>query len=165
VAARSNRAGRKFFRGQKLKKGFTLIELLIVVIIILTLASISAPQYFKLIERFRNSEVLFIMGEIKRAQERFYLKKGVYTNNFSDLDIEIKNEKTQKPCEGNRVCELKYYLIKIKLVDNEKSYFILAKRKEKPPVNKRYTPGYIFFYNHKTGSFGCNDANCVRDFL
>jgi general secretion pathway protein G len=87
-----------------LTKGFTLIELLVVVIIISTLASISAPQYFKLIERFRNSEVLFIMGEIKRAQERFYLKKGVYTNNFSDLDIEIKNEKTQKPCEGNVVC-------------------------------------------------------------
>jgi len=148
-----------------MKKGFTLIELLVVVIIISTLASISAPQYFKLIERFRNSEVLFIMGEIKRAEERFYLKKGVYTNNFSDLDIEIKNEKTQKPCEGNAVCELKYYLIKIKLLDNGKSYFILAKRKEKPALHRRYSPGYIFYYDSKTDSFGCNDANCVRDFL
>jgi hypothetical protein len=50
-------------------------------------------------------------------------------------------------------------------MDNGESYFILAKRKEKTPVNKRYTPGYIFFYNHKTDSFGCNDANCARDFL
>jgi len=148
-----------------MKKAFTLIELLIVVIIISTLASISTPQYFKLIERFRNTEIVLTMGEIKKAQERFYLKKGVYTDNFSDLDIEIKDENTQKPCEGNKVCDLKYYRLKIKLLDKGKSYIILAKRKEKPPVFKRYSPGYIFFYDQRHNSFGCNDKNCVADFL
>jgi prepilin-type N-terminal cleavage/methylation domain-containing protein len=148
-----------------MKKGFTLIELLIVVIIVSTLASISAPQYFKLLEKFRNSEVVFVMGEIKRAEERYYLKKGIYTDNFGDLDIEIKNENTQVPCEGTKACELKYYLIKIKLKDKGKAYLILAKRKEKPALHRRYSPGYIFYYDSKTNSFGCNDANCVRDFL
>ena len=146
-------------------RGFTLIELLIVVIIISTLASISAPQYFKLLERFRNTEVLFVMGEIKKAQERFYLKKGIYTDDFSNLDIDIKDERTQNPCEGNGVCELKYYYLKIKLLDRGRSYLILAKRKEKPAVPQRYSQGYIFFYDRRKDSFGCNDLKCVEDFL
>ena len=146
-----------------MKKAFTLIELLIVVLIISTLVSIAAPQYFKIIERFRTVEATTAIMEIKRGQERVMLKRGVYTNNFNDFDFSLKS-KNGNDCEGI-VCELKYFIIQITLVGNR--YIIMAQRKTnnetKPP--QRYSPNYIYFYDSATDSFGCTDANCASDFI
>lgn len=145
-----------------IKKGFTLIELLIVVLIISTLASIAAPQYFKIIERFRVLEATTAMMEIKRGQERVMLKKSAYTNNFQDFDFQIK-DKNGNDCEG-KVCELRYFILEIKLIGNK--YMIMAQRKSdnetKPPL--RYS-NYIYFYDSQTDQFNCTDANCVNDFI
>lgn len=67
--------------------GFTLIELLVVVLIIGILASIAVPQYFKVVERSRFSAVNSFFSAIKSSQERFLARAGVYTNNYSLLDI------------------------------------------------------------------------------
>ncbi len=71
----------------KNKKGFTLIELLVVVLIIGILASIAIPQYFKVVEKARVAEAMSIISTVKSAEERFLAKGGVYTADFTTLDI------------------------------------------------------------------------------
>lgn len=144
------------------KKAFTLIELLVVVLIISTLASIAAPQYLRVIERFKVLEATTAITEIKKAQEFIMLKKGRYSNRFEDFDFQLKDE-NGKECSGT-VCELKYFILEIRLYKGR--YVVYARRKSnektRPPV--RYS-NYIYFYDSKTNSFGCTDANCVRDFI
>lgn len=161
VAARSNRAGR-ILKGIKMKQGFTLIELLIVIVIISTLASISAPTYLKVIERFRVLEATKTIYEIKKAQEEVKLRKGNYTDKFEDMNIEILDE-NNNPCTSN-TCQLKYFTLQIRLEKN--GYKVFAQRRsDKTPPPQRYSPNYIYFYNSVTDNFSCNDANCARDFL
>ncbi len=71
----------------KTKKGFTLIELLVVVLIIGILASIAIPQYFKVVEKARVAEATSLIASIKSAEERYLASGGMYTENFTDLDI------------------------------------------------------------------------------
>ncbi|MEF3280699.1 MAG: prepilin-type N-terminal cleavage/methylation domain-containing protein [Elusimicrobiota bacterium] len=154
----------KNYIDQICRNAFTLIELLIVILIISTLASISAPMYFKIIERFRVVEATTNMMEIKKGQERVILKKSVYTDNFRDFDFEIKDI-NGKNCDG-KICELKYFVLQIQLIEHDK-YMILAQRKSndktRPP--QAYSPNYIYFYDSRANNFGCTDANCARDFL
>ena len=70
-----------------IKKGFTLIELLVVVLIIGILASIAIPQYFKVVEKSRVAEAMSVISAIKSAEERFLAKGGLYTSDFTQLDI------------------------------------------------------------------------------
>ncbi len=70
-----------------LKKGFTLIELLVVVLIIGILASIAIPQYFKVVEKARVAEAMSIISSVKSAQERYLARGGMYTSDFTKLDI------------------------------------------------------------------------------
>lgn len=145
-----------------MKNGFTLIELLIVIVIISTLASISAPTYLKVIERFRVLEATKTIYEIKKAQEEVKLRKGKYTDKFEDMNIEILDENNNS-CVSN-TCNLKYFTIQIRIERN--GYRILAQRRsDKTPPPQRYSPNYIYFYNSATETFGCNDPNCARDFL
>ena len=70
-----------------LKKGFTLIELLVVVLIIGILASIAIPQYFKVVEKARVAEAMSIISSVKSAEERYLARGGMYTSDFTALDI------------------------------------------------------------------------------
>lgn len=145
-------------------EAFTLIELLVVVLIISTLVSIGAPTYFKVIERFRVVEATTNMMEIKKGEDRYILKKSVYTDNFRNFDFEIKDV-NGKSCDG-KVCELKYFNIQIQLLPNL-NYIIVAQRKSenttKPP--HIYSPTYTYIYDSNSQKFGCTDVNCVRDFI
>jgi prepilin-type N-terminal cleavage/methylation domain-containing protein len=69
------------------RKGFTLIELLVVVLIIGILASIAIPQYFKVVEKARVAEAMSLISSVKSAEERYLARGGMYTSNFTDLDI------------------------------------------------------------------------------
>jgi prepilin-type N-terminal cleavage/methylation domain-containing protein len=73
------------------RKGFTLIELLVVVLIIGILASIAIPQYFKVVEKARVAEAMSVIAGIKSAEERFLAKGGLYTSDFTQLDISYAN--------------------------------------------------------------------------
>lgn len=143
-------------------RGFTLIELLIVVVIISTLASIGVPTYLKTVERFRLVEATQAMTQIIKAEEELMLRKGKYSDKFDDLIIEIY-DKDNNLCSST-TCELKYFTLYIKV--KGRNYRIFAQRKSEPtPPPARYKPNYIYFYDSQTRSFGCNDPNCVRDFL
>jgi prepilin-type N-terminal cleavage/methylation domain-containing protein len=148
----------------KMNRAFTLIELLIVVIIIATLASISLPQYFKVIERFRLVETITSITDIKKSEEMFKHRKNVYTDDFANLDVELKG-KDGKVCEG-KTCELRYFTLEIRLL-SDNQYMVIAQRKSdettRPP--ERYAPNYIYFYDSTTDQFNCTDANCVKDFI
>ena len=72
------------------KSGFTLIEILIVVLIIGLLTSIALPGYRKAVEKSKASEALSNLSALSKSEHSFYLAKNKYTQDFSDLDIQLQ---------------------------------------------------------------------------
>lgn len=70
-------------------KGFTLIELLTAVAIIAILTALAIPEYQKAVERSRASEAQTLLENLAKAEERFLISNGTYTNELSDLDVAI----------------------------------------------------------------------------
>ena len=71
------------------KKAFTLLELLVVVLIIGILAAIALPQYKKALYKSRYNSLMALVNSIYQAEERFYMTKGFYTDNLTNLDIDL----------------------------------------------------------------------------
>jgi prepilin-type N-terminal cleavage/methylation domain-containing protein len=69
------------------KKGFTLIEVLIVVIILGILATISIPQFGKLVERARMSEAATNVAAIRTAQRVYYLEESAISTDTSLAEL------------------------------------------------------------------------------
>ena len=89
-----------------MKQAFTLIELLVVVLIIGILSAIALPQYEKAVLRARCTEAIITLRAITDAQERYAMANGEYTNNLSELDVEVKNSTYYRySCRGKRTCE------------------------------------------------------------
>ncbi|MBI4424643.1 MAG: prepilin-type N-terminal cleavage/methylation domain-containing protein [Elusimicrobia bacterium] len=71
--------------------GFTLIELLVVVMIIGILASVGMPQYFKVVEKTRITEVQSFVSTVRSSQERYVTRHGQYAGSIGNLDIEYRD--------------------------------------------------------------------------
>ncbi len=76
----------------KNKRAFTLIELLVVVLIMGILAAVALPQYQKAVYKSRAVEALTLLSSLVQAQDVYYLMHGKYTEDLSELDIEIPEE-------------------------------------------------------------------------
>ncbi len=72
-----------------MKKAFTLIELLVVVLIIGILAAIALPQYTQTVNKSRAVQALVMLRALADAQEAFFLANGDYTNELTELDVQI----------------------------------------------------------------------------
>jgi len=70
------------------KKGFTLIEVLIVVIILGILATLSVPQFTRMIKRARMSEAWAGLGAVRTAQSVYWMEKSAYAGAVGDLDCD-----------------------------------------------------------------------------
>lgn len=66
-----------------------MIELIVVVAIIMILATIIIPTYYKSVERARIVEAVTTLKAIHGAQMRYALENDAYTDKTQDLDINI----------------------------------------------------------------------------
>lgn len=140
------------------KRGFTLIELLVVVLIIGILASISIPQYFKLVERARVAEAKSIFGSIRSAQTRVMAKNGGFTDSWDALDLAF-TDASGAPCVGNGGCTQRIFTYML-----DASGTIYAVRNPKPAPPGAYA-NYTIIHDLNTGDTTCTQVNCIIDLL
>ena len=95
------------------KQAFTLIELLVVVLIIGILAAVAVPQYQKAVYKARAVEAITLLKSITDAQEVYFLENVEYTDDISELDIDVAvnlmgsakfEDKYSFFCGGKRTC-------------------------------------------------------------
>ncbi len=148
---------------KNLRKGFTLIELLVVVLIIGILAAMGIPQYFKAVERSRVSEATNVFSNIKNSQERFLSRRGIYSNNWDDLDIELKNI-SGTTCTGTDACRLKYYDIQI-TANTSTSFTATATRHSNISAPPTVYGNYTLTFVYPPGTVSSSNASANRDLV
>jgi len=72
-----------------MRKAFTLVELLIVIAIIAILAAIAIPQFSKYKQRAYVAAMMSDAHNIIAAEEAYYTEHDNYTDNMTNLDVEL----------------------------------------------------------------------------
>lgn len=75
-----------------MKKGFTLIELIVVVMILLILATLAMPQFFKVAEKARAGEGVNLLGALRSSMLRYFTEYGNTSDNITNYDVELNSK-------------------------------------------------------------------------
>lgn len=75
-------------------KGYTLMEVLVTVLLIGILSAIAFPQYTKIVERQKGTEILQVLAALGQSQERYFAVNETYSKDFKFLDADITDRKT-----------------------------------------------------------------------
>ena len=75
---------------QRSCKGFTLIELLVVTIVVGILSAIAIPNLIGQVGKAREAEARANLSTIGQAQQAYFVEKGTFANNISELDINLE---------------------------------------------------------------------------
>lgn len=75
----------------KASYAFTLIELMVVVTIIVFLASLAIPSYFKQLAKAKQAEVAINLASLCSAEQIFFAENGRYTDDLKELSWEPRN--------------------------------------------------------------------------
>ncbi len=78
---------RKGLFGFRTQSGFTLVELIVVLFFIGVLAAIATIVYFKFIYKTKETVAILHTKQIMKVQELYRAEKGVYTDDFGELDM------------------------------------------------------------------------------
>ena len=111
-------------------------------------------EYSKSVEKARASEALSLFGAIAGAEQRYYLVRDKYTNNFDDLDLEFQDE------FGNTVSNtstLKTKNFEITLKGSGQNNWVEA-------VRRSDTHKYIMAKKYDTGRISCVQEDGGTDF-
>ena len=142
-------------KDKRAAQGFTLIELLVVVLIIGILAAVAVPQYFRVVEKGRVTEVSAYIGDIRSAQERYALRNGTnYASDLNSLDVSVPAFK-YFPTVPTAFTSLGTTAL---------GWSITYTRNATPAAPVEYGQ-YTVVFNSVTGNYSSSNANAIRDLL
>jgi type IV pilus assembly protein PilA len=75
------------------RKGFSLVELAVVIIVIGVLAAFAVPRFLDSVERSKAAEAFNYLAAVRAAQERFQVRQGTYSDDITELDIQMPDPK------------------------------------------------------------------------
>ena len=75
------------------RAGFSLIELAVIVVIFGVMAAFALPRFRSSVERSKAAEAYNYLSAVQAAQERFHARQSTYTDDLSDLDIQLMTPK------------------------------------------------------------------------